>query len=42
MKRFPCARSDKRIVMNFGGESADFYALRPDEFVALFQEKQGC
>lgn len=32
---------EKRFVMSFAGESADFYPLRPDEFVAALLEQQG-
>lgn len=32
---------ETRFVMNFAGESADFYPFRPEEFVATLLEKQG-
>ena len=32
--------SETRIVMNYGGESADFYPYRPDEFLASLRENQ--
>lgn len=32
---------ERRFVMSFAGESADFYPLRPDEFLASLLEKQG-
>lgn len=30
-----------RVVLNLGGESADFYPLRPEEFVAKLDETIG-
>lgn len=30
----------RRFVMSFAGESADFYPLRPDEFLAALLEQQ--
>ena len=31
--------SGRRIILNLGGESADFYPLRPDEFTATLHRR---
>jgi hypothetical protein len=33
--------SQARVILNLGGESADFYPLRPEEFVSTLDETIG-